>query len=31
MSDLSIWEVAGISVLAIAWFFIYWIGAALLL
>jgi hypothetical protein len=31
MSGLSIWEVAGITVLAIAWFFIYWIGAALLL
>ncbi len=31
MSDISIWEVLGITILAIAWFFIYWIGAALML
>jgi hypothetical protein len=31
MNNIDIWEVAGITVLAIAWFFIYWIGAAILL
>jgi len=31
MKDISVWEVAGLTILAVAWFFIYWIGAALLL
>lgn len=31
MKEVSVWEMLGMTVLAIAWFFIYWIGAALLL
>ncbi len=31
MKEVSIWEIMGMTVLAIAWFFIYWIGGALLL
>ena len=30
MREVSIWEIMGMTALAIAWFFIYWIGAALL-